>query len=572
MAVALGDFRVTRNLPRKDYLALNNGLDRSLSPSSPVLEQSTVSDTQEYDDGEGPLPAESVSQVSGGFATVLTSESEELCLSTGPSVVESAAKRRKMHTSWTQDHFWITELDVQWSKRGRLPQNDRLLVCKRCSWSSSDSSRHGTTSNLLTHLRTRHRIGPGSASRESPARGPLDRMLSSRQEGNSLEQALVRWVVQTRQPFTTVEPSSFKAIFDTAGVQLPLRCADTLRDRVKNEFEDYRSLLYDLPPMVTLRARQLPLPAPEGLWEARTAKEWNAERLKQDLDQNPLSLDDWVEILYKDDDDDIPVMTMLSSFSRFLAILAITQDIGEYVRASKKFARLHHKHTHEEETRITTKWTALLTRCHDVLCQTPCFEESWPLHRQLISQAYHCTMVSMQATYKDLYGFVGYKASSREVDVTRYRLSSWMMEQPDGMQTALVHAVRILVHMRIDKPKNPHAALMVCIATLTVWVFLDLKLGSPSPSDEAMDMGRCPACRDDIRASLDRCCLKRTFGHDLSTFEIDLIRGTVSVERLVHESCDLLKTVTFWQISNGIISSLNYHYQLTKGSTNSARL
>lgn len=33
--------------------------------------------------------------------------------------------------------------------------------------------------------------------------------------------------------------------------------------------------------MVTLRARQLPLPASEKLWEARTAKEWNAERLNQ---------------------------------------------------------------------------------------------------------------------------------------------------------------------------------------------------------------------------------------------------------------------------------------------------
>lgn len=240
MAVALVESRVTRNLPRKDYLALNNGLDRSISPSSPALEQSTVSDTAEYDDCEGPLPSESVSQVSSGCPTVLTSGSEELRLSADPSVVESATKRRKIHTSWTQDHFWITELDTQWSKRGRLPQNDRLLVCKRCSWSSSDSSRHGTTSNLLTHLRTRHRIGPRSASTEGPARGPLDRMLCSRQEGNSLEQTLVRWVVQTRQPFTTVEHSSFKAIFDAVAVELPLRCADTLRDRVKNEFEDYR--------------------------------------------------------------------------------------------------------------------------------------------------------------------------------------------------------------------------------------------------------------------------------------------------------------------------------------------
>jgi hypothetical protein len=38
MAVAPGESRVTRNIPRKDYLALNNGLDRLISPSSPDLE------------------------------------------------------------------------------------------------------------------------------------------------------------------------------------------------------------------------------------------------------------------------------------------------------------------------------------------------------------------------------------------------------------------------------------------------------------------------------------------------------------------------------------------------------
>ena len=164
MAVALGESRVTRNLPRKDYLALNNGLDTLISPFSPDLEQSVVSDTTGCDDCEEPLPSESVSQVSSGYSMALTSDSEELLLSIGPTAAESAAKRRKVHTSWTQDHFWITELETQWSKRGRLPQNDRLLVCKQCSWSSSDSSRHGTTSNLLTHLRTRHRIGPQSTS------------------------------------------------------------------------------------------------------------------------------------------------------------------------------------------------------------------------------------------------------------------------------------------------------------------------------------------------------------------------------------------------------------------------
>lgn len=99
MAVAPGESRVTRNLPRKDYLALNNGLDTLILPSSPDLEQSVVSGTTGCDDCEGPLPSESVSQVSSGHSTVVTSDSEERHLSVGPTVDESAAKRRKVHTS-----------------------------------------------------------------------------------------------------------------------------------------------------------------------------------------------------------------------------------------------------------------------------------------------------------------------------------------------------------------------------------------------------------------------------------------------------------------------------------------
>ena len=98
MAVAPSESRVTRNLPRKDYLALNNGLERLISPS-PDLEQRTVSDTAEYDECEGPLPSESVSQVSSGCPTMLTSGSNELRLSTDSGVIESTIKRRKIYTS-----------------------------------------------------------------------------------------------------------------------------------------------------------------------------------------------------------------------------------------------------------------------------------------------------------------------------------------------------------------------------------------------------------------------------------------------------------------------------------------
>lgn len=240
MALFEREPRATRNLPRRDYVALNNGLN---GPMPTTLQEATTYPTAEMADhegSEGPLPSESVSQVSGSYSSIPTSSAENISRSTTSSIVEPLAKRRRVHTSWAQEHFWITELDTQWSKKGQLAQNDRLLVCKRCSWSSSDSSRYGTTSNLLTHLRTRHRLGSETASVHRQSVGPLDRLFCSVQGNLSLEQALVRWIVQTRQPFTTVEHPSFKAIFDAAAVTVPLRRADTLRDRVKQEFRQSR--------------------------------------------------------------------------------------------------------------------------------------------------------------------------------------------------------------------------------------------------------------------------------------------------------------------------------------------
>ena len=53
----------------------------------------------------------------------------------------------------------------------------------------------------------------------------------------------MRWVVQSRQPFTAVEHPAFRAVFDAAGVDLPIRCVDTLHDRVKTAFHRRRGEL-----------------------------------------------------------------------------------------------------------------------------------------------------------------------------------------------------------------------------------------------------------------------------------------------------------------------------------------
>lgn len=75
------------------------------------------------------------------------------------------------------------------------------------------------------------------------ASGGLDRFLQPIKARPTVEQALVRWVVQSRQPFTAVEHPAFRAVFDAAGVDLPIRCVDTLHDRVKTAFHRRRGEL-----------------------------------------------------------------------------------------------------------------------------------------------------------------------------------------------------------------------------------------------------------------------------------------------------------------------------------------
>ncbi|KAJ5737452.1 uncharacterized protein N7483_002577 [Penicillium malachiteum] len=52
---------------------------------------------------------------------------------------------------------------------------------------------------------------------------------------------LVRWVIQTRQPFTVVEHPAFRALIEATGATLPIKTADTLSNRIKEEFHSRRA-------------------------------------------------------------------------------------------------------------------------------------------------------------------------------------------------------------------------------------------------------------------------------------------------------------------------------------------
>lgn len=168
--------------------------------------------------------------------------------------------------------------------------------------------------------------------------------------------------------------------------------------------------------------------------------------------------------------------------------------------------------------------------------------------------------MTIQIAVSDLYAFVGFKASCHhEVDVARYRLSTWMLEQPEGIQVALLHALQIFIQLRIKKTKSPHAPMVLCFAVLVIWVYIELKVG---PLE--MELQRCLECKDDAVSSLDHCCLHAVLGHELSDFELGMIQGKVQVDDLIRESCTLLYAMPFWQQSHGVAAVLTYYHQIVK--------
>lgn len=62
--------------------------------------------------------------------------------------------------TWTRDHFDITLLEgtyIRTWRKDKAEYQDRKWSCKYCTtWSTTDAKRHGSTTNLATHLRTVH--------------------------------------------------------------------------------------------------------------------------------------------------------------------------------------------------------------------------------------------------------------------------------------------------------------------------------------------------------------------------------------------------------------------------------
>jgi hypothetical protein len=226
---------------RIDYELLNGGPD---SPDGGLpSDQLTGSDISQFLQFDPDPP--STDQESLIFSDILPQESAS------QTFTQRKIKRPRPSptTDWIWKYFSTTEVSREWKARsGERRTIDRDIYCividdkgLQCDWKTSDSQRHGSTSNLQRHL-IRHSILPPHS---KPQPKEDIRKAFGKQQTLSvkdcLERNLLRWIIQDKQAFTVLESEAFQQIFeDIPGISLPFTSRATVRRRLQDQFEIQR--------------------------------------------------------------------------------------------------------------------------------------------------------------------------------------------------------------------------------------------------------------------------------------------------------------------------------------------
>ncbi|KAJ5582682.1 hypothetical protein N7535_001302 [Penicillium sp. DV-2018c] len=185
----------------------NSRLIISLSPSSSQLEADHTSTDQDSLLLSEVLPQDSASQ--------------------SQSFLRPVKKARAAPaTQWIWNHFSTREVARAWAEKrtGKKRTRDMDISCtvvdgktgKQCGWATADSQRAQSTSNMQRHLAKSHSILPPE-SQGSTLNVP-DIRRSFKKQGHltvqdCLERNILRWIIQTKQPFCVLEAASFQQIF-----------------------------------------------------------------------------------------------------------------------------------------------------------------------------------------------------------------------------------------------------------------------------------------------------------------------------------------------------------------------
>ncbi|KAF1808660.1 hypothetical protein P152DRAFT_369984, partial [Eremomyces bilateralis CBS 781.70] len=179
---------VTRH-NQQNYLLLNDGYDETL-PEDQITESNfesfvNLSSTEV-------LPSESVSQALTHSAPIVSS-----------SILPR--KRPAPTTAWMWDYFQTTEVAREWIRCAFI--NEKTGI--QCPWTTSDSLRQTSTSNMQQHHKKHSIYSPHSQDEPLPKKQASVISLLTRKETLShqqlLERNILQWVIHDKQAFTTIE-------------------------------------------------------------------------------------------------------------------------------------------------------------------------------------------------------------------------------------------------------------------------------------------------------------------------------------------------------------------------------
>jgi BED zinc finger len=180
----------------------------------------------------------------------------------GPTIAASLAihpDKSKPESAWVWSQYSITSLQSVWRPYGKNKDIiDRIITCTRCNtWTIKDSTRKGSTSNMIRHLGREHQAYPpsqglsnlgSSSSQSTPSIASLFLQQSNKDTIKQFEKNLVRWIVAEDIAFAAIESPFFQEMInDIPGVSMPFKSRNTLTARISTEFElDRQKLIQDL--------------------------------------------------------------------------------------------------------------------------------------------------------------------------------------------------------------------------------------------------------------------------------------------------------------------------------------
>ena len=115
---------------------------------------------------------------------------------------------------------------------------DEKYTCTICkNFDRKASKLKGATSALASHIQVDHKRSEDAIPGTERVQSGLDKFIKLKEDIPDFEDAMVEWIIDTCQPFTTSEKPKFKAMIRSTGYTGKIIGGDTITKRIHGRVE-----------------------------------------------------------------------------------------------------------------------------------------------------------------------------------------------------------------------------------------------------------------------------------------------------------------------------------------------